>query len=609
MKFFDGLAIGGAYPGFVYDEETGARAIEMVANSPLESSETVLPTVDATPHTIKTYHNGGCAFVEDPSGAVPMTVLARYSQPIALFSGKKLEDPNPPAVVLTRPGSGYALLSGVHMEYDAALLAAQKGGKEAKLSQLAPELEKTEKERVAFFTACLKAMGLRVAGSEGVAAEESGLSPLPTRLHVTFADEAAASFVPGLLNKCSEDTTTVAGTKIAVFDDTAFQLRLLHDPSLLDDRAQLDGLISELQNTDLEAQREALIVTNDSEPTPPKPAINMLIHKPRSYPPPSSTPHFDIPLFHKLSSQLSSSSSSSVSSFASILAYSHVIPSTQTLIDKNFRFSQLLPDGFTAVATHQTAGRGRGRNSWVSPLGCLQFSLLLRHPREAPPVVFIQYLFALAVVEAVRSKQGCEELPVFIKWPNDVYAKVKGKDGVEELKKLGGILINSSFVDGMFVLVIGGLFFAFLSIHDHHLLTLNHPGHGLNVSNATPSTCLNTLLSTHAPHLPPFTQEETLALILHRFRILYYDHYLTGGFPAVEGRYRRHWIHQDQIVGVEGVEGKLKIRGINEGGELVVVKLDSDGKEKSGKENTLALTPDGNGFDMLRGLLVSKHTL
>ena len=81
--------------------------------------------------------------------------------------------------------------------------------------------------------------------------------------------------------------------------------------------------------------------------------------------------------------------------------------------------------------------------------------MLLRHPRDAPPVVFIQYLFALAVVEAVRSKEGCEELPVFIKWPNDVYAKVKGKDGEVELKKLGGILINSSFVDGKFVLVIG----------------------------------------------------------------------------------------------------------------------------------------------------------
>lgn len=98
-----------------------------------------------------------------------------------------------------------------------------------------------------------------------------------------------------------------------------------------------------------------------------------------------------------------------------------------------------------------------------------------------------------------------------------------------------------------------------------------------------------------------------LANILHRFRILYYDHYLSGGFPAVEKRYRKYWIHQDQTVGVEGVEGQLRIKGVNESGELVVVKLDKDGQERTGKDATLCLTPDGNGFDMLRNLLVAKH--
>lgn len=46
-----------------------------------------------------------------------------------------------------------------------------------------------------------------------------------------------------------------------------------------------------------------------------------------------------------------------------------------------------------------------------------------------------------------------------IKWPNDIYARFTktNEDGstAVELKKLGGILINSSFIDNKFALVIG----------------------------------------------------------------------------------------------------------------------------------------------------------
>ncbi|CAG8711816.1 5702_t:CDS:1, partial [Scutellospora calospora] len=61
--------------------------------------------------------------------------------------------------------------------------------------------------------------------------------------------------------------------------------------------------------------------------------------------------------------------------------------------------------------TQQVQGRGRGRNSWISPPGCLQFSIMMRHSLKTNPagsVVFIQYLLSLAVVEAVRTKQGYE---------------------------------------------------------------------------------------------------------------------------------------------------------------------------------------------------------
>lgn len=61
---------------------------------------------------------------------------------------------------------------------------------------------------------------------------------------------------------------------------------------------------------------------------------------------------------------------------------------------------------------------------WVSPAGALIFSTVLRHPLDkiqSAPVVFIQYLAAMAVVRGIKSYDvGYSQLPVKMKWPNDV---------------------------------------------------------------------------------------------------------------------------------------------------------------------------------------------
>lgn len=100
------------------------------------------------------------------------------------------------------------------------------------------------------------------------------------------------------------------------------------------------------------------------------------------------------------------------------------------------------------------SGRGRSSNSWISSAGCLQFSLLLRLPlSQSRKIVFLQYLFGLAVVQAVRTKEGYEKVGIRVKWPNDLYGEVGGEGG--ELRKVGGILVNSSFAGDEFSLVVG----------------------------------------------------------------------------------------------------------------------------------------------------------
>lgn len=127
-----------------------------------------------------------------------------------------------------------------------------------------------------------------------------------------------------------------------------------------------------------------------------------------------------------------------------------------TLSCRNSKLLSRLPVPLLCLATHQIAGRGRGSNSWLSPPGCLQFSLLLRVSLASFPgarLVYIQYLFGLAVVEACRSSKvlGPFGDRVRLKWPNDIYAMAE--NGVP--RKIGGILVNTSFMGGSVDIIIG----------------------------------------------------------------------------------------------------------------------------------------------------------
>lgn len=115
------------------------------------------------------------------------------------------------------------------------------------------------------------------------------------------------------------------------------------------------------------------------------------------------------------------------------------------------------------VASHQLSGRGRRTNGWISSAGCLQFSLLLRVGKElASQLVFVQYLFALAVVESILSMEQYEKLDLRLKWPNDIYANIGRGNGVEgksakeaDWRKIGGILVNTSFDGSNFTIIVG----------------------------------------------------------------------------------------------------------------------------------------------------------
>jgi BirA family biotin operon repressor/biotin-[acetyl-CoA-carboxylase] ligase len=90
-------------------------------------------------------------------------------------------------------------------------------------------------------------------------------------------------------------------------------------------------------------------------------------------------------------------------------------------------------EGTLVVAKTQSAGRGRRGRTWLSPVGNLYFSFLLRPvfpPAEAMQLAFV---VALSLAETVRLRLP-PETRVSCKWPNDIL--LSGR-------KVAGILLES----------------------------------------------------------------------------------------------------------------------------------------------------------------------
>lgn len=94
-------------------------------------------------------------------------------------------------------------------------------------------------------------------------------------------------------------------------------------------------------------------------------------------------------------------------------------------------------DGLVIVAQSQTEGKGQDQNRWESKAGeNLTFSILTR-PEFLPPArqFMLTKVVSLAVQDFVSSV--ISDLPVRIKWPNDIYIGNK---------KVAGILISNTLM-------------------------------------------------------------------------------------------------------------------------------------------------------------------
>jgi biotin--protein ligase len=107
LAFFPGTCRGGAFKGFQYHSERGARAAKIsVAKGSFDESE-------ALPEEFRCYYNGGGVFVDaDKLGdSSHIQILAEYTEDLAVESGNAKA-----AIVYCKIGDGAAILTGPHPE-------------------------------------------------------------------------------------------------------------------------------------------------------------------------------------------------------------------------------------------------------------------------------------------------------------------------------------------------------------------------------------------------------------------------------------------------------------------------------------------------------------
>ncbi|KAF2904465.1 hypothetical protein ILUMI_01705 [Ignelater luminosus] len=254
-----------------------------------------------------------------------------------------------------------------------------------------------------------------------------------------------------------------------------------------------------------------------------------------------------------------------------LVIYVDILTSTQFMLAKTLRH------GLAVIVKQQTQGVGRSGNSWLSPLGCAMFSIQLHIPMNSTlgkSLPLVQHLVMIAVVSSIRSVPGYEEIDLGLKWPNDLYANHN--------IKIGGLIVNSSIYSDTAIVNIGC---------------------GVNLDNSEPTTCINDVIRSYSDvtqnPLATIPYEAFFANVFNEIEGIY-NIVQEGNLNYLFELYYKYWLHSGAEVTVTANDGRTcqaTIIGIDEYGFLTV--RSQDGAISN-------VQPDGNSFDMLKGLVAPK---
>lgn len=195
------------------------------------------------------------------------------------------------------------------------------------------------------------------------------------------------------------------------------------------------------------------------------------------------------------------------------------------------------------VADFQSAGRGRRGRAWTTvPEAALMVSVLVRPgPLDLAPTQLgrLTMAFAVAAAEACRDRY---EVPVGLKWPNDLVATPDGR-------KLAGILAETTGLGTADAAVVIGM--------------------GLNANGPLPEEVADTGVTLAELAGQPVDREDLLVEVLSRFDAALGD---LAGSADVPLRYRRLSVTIGQAVRVVLEEGHVDAEAvdIDDDGHLLI---------------------------------------
>ncbi|KAK4654499.1 biotin holocarboxylase synthetase [Podospora pseudocomata] len=566
LGFYPGICRGGAFKGFEYHSERGARAADVRVRKEGFDGDEELPEV------FKCYYNGGGVFVDAEKLAgegAEVDILAEYEGDLDVESGEVKA-----AMVYCKVGEGAAILTGPHPEFDAVNLGRHSDLPE--YEKLIEELAADEPSRTTFLKACLTKLGLEVSRGTAV--------PSLSKLHVSSIHH---NEVGELLHSLDDIITKEDGGEYIKGENDLFHLE---KPESRWDLTSLSrALQSELERPRISPSRGSPDPTTNYSHIPKR-----IVSHETAWPEPKETPYFNHAVYYS-SLRQSREQNPGAEEWGDVLMYGEVVTSTNTLLEKNHKLLSHLSTGFTLAATTQVAGRGRGSNVWVAPPGSLIMSTVINHPAHLAstrPIVFIQYLAAIAIVEAIKTYDvGYEDFPVKVKWPNDVYVRDPNNPDSVTYVKVAGILANCSYTAGNYQVVLGI---------------------GINTNNARPTTSLDAVipLMSNKDSLQPFKIERLLARLLARLEVLYGE-FVKGGFSKeLEEKYYRYWLHSNQVVTLEAEGGvRARVVGITRDWGMLKAEEVTEGGINGALRGTgrvWALQSDENSFDFWKGLVKRK---
>lgn len=552
LGFFGGICRGCAFKGFMYESHQGSKATLLNLDPELGLGQSAV-----------NYYNGGGVFI-DASKNSNVLVMALYDEVTDVGDEERA------AIIHCKVGNGDVVLTGTHPEFIPSLAKT-----ESSFEPILNKLKNGESNTRLLMQAILKKLGLKV--NEDPNALVPHLTPIYLSSHLNTSEIT-------LLASRLQKNLDMQGNRLEDANDTF----IFHDETT-DDFEMTESDLFHLEDADLIPKH-----------------IKLLNHG--GLPDSKHTPYFSMVKYFNELERLNSPGP-----YGSVLGYGEVVTSTSTLLDKNPALLGQLPVGTTFTASSQIAGRGRGGNVWVNPRGVMALSILFKLDGvNTSNVVTLQYLCGLVLIESVLSYGssevggtcGYDDIPIKIKWPNDLYIlkpeyfnSLKDKDqdnsqlmvnDEQKYVKVSGAIINSQFIQGKFHLVWGG---------------------GLNVSNEAPTTSINIVLSRlnelrdakGLPELPPFKHELLLAKFM---QILshYYPVFEKAGMKPFLPMYYKRWFHSNQrvVVDVDGHKNKsCTVLGITDEYGMLVVRDDRTGEK-------LELQPDGNSFDIFKGLVYKK---